>query len=171
MDEFRLTVSGVVPGPQGSKTDTGRRRISQAGNAIAILRESSRKVAPWRRAVVLAAADVRPAEPFAGAVVVDMVFSLPRPISHYRTGKYAGQIRPAVLDLPHTKKPDLSKLVRSTEDALTTAEVWEDDARVAWYGVLGKVYVGASHPDALDVPGAVIRVRSLELITVEEVTP
>lgn len=55
------------------------------------------------------------------------------------------------------KKPDGSKLQRSTEDALTDAGLWRDDARVVeWIGV--KAYPG-EHPDALHAPGARIRVE------------
>ena len=48
--------------------------------------------------------------------------------------------------------PDLSKLCRSTEDALTSAGVWKDDALVIEYTRLAKVYAGED-PDALEVPG------------------
>jgi Holliday junction resolvase RusA-like endonuclease len=54
--------------------------------------------------------------------------------------------------------PDLSKLIRSTEDALTDAGVWTDDARVVAYHQPRKVYAGSADPDALHTPGAVIRV-------------
>jgi hypothetical protein len=40
-----------------------------------------------------------------------------------------------------------------------TGIVWKDDALVVEYGRLVKLYVGADDPDALDAPGAVIRVR------------
>ncbi len=54
------------------------------------------------------------------------------------------------------RRPDLSKLVRSTEDALSDAGAWEDDARVVEC-LARKVYAG--DPDALHIPGAVIRIR------------
>jgi crossover junction endodeoxyribonuclease RusA len=78
-----------------------------------------------------------------------MVFTLPKPSSApKRTRTWP------------MRYPDLSKLLRSTEDALTTAGVWADDARVIEYRHLAKVYPG-EHPDALDAPGAVIRVWRL----------
>jgi crossover junction endodeoxyribonuclease RusA len=89
-----------------------------------------------------------------------MVFTMPRPRVHYGTGRNEGVLKPRFLNAVPDRIPDLSKLCRSTEDALTDAGVWADDARVVRYGDLGKVYVSSPDPDALDVPGAVIRVRA-----------
>jgi Holliday junction resolvase RusA-like endonuclease len=52
--------------------------------------------------------------------------------------------------------PDLSKLIRATEDALTGL-AWGDDAQVVEYRDTVKTYPGG-HRDALDSPGAVIRI-------------
>jgi crossover junction endodeoxyribonuclease RusA len=66
---------------------------------------------------------------------------------------------------PHTM-PDLSKLIRSTEDALSPdphqdwAGAWTDDARVVEYRRAAKVYPLAD-PEALDEPGVLITVTAL----------
>ena len=136
-----------LPAPQGSKRLIGHTKLGRG-----ILVESSAKVKPWREAVKYAALELfRPgACPcegcIRGPVDVEMIFTLPKP-------KSAPKTRRTWPD----KKPDLSKLVRSTEDALTDAGVWEDDARVVRC-VAAKVFPG-EHPDALSVPGAVIRIR------------
>lgn len=144
-----VTVHGI-PGPQGSK----RARPIYKGRGVARVftgkvaqQESSGKVKPWREAVERAAAEaMMPGTPWRLDVplVAEFVFSLPR-------GK-------TVRRAHHTVYPDLSKLIRSTEDALTSAGVWADDARLVAYHRPRKVYVSAADPDALDVPGAVIRV-------------
>src|SRR5690606_25696178 len=90
----------------------------------------------------------------------DMVFTLARPRSHYRTGRNAHLLRDSAPARP-TGAPDLSKLARATEDALTEAGVWKDDAAVVEYRRLAKVYPG-SDPDALDQPGVLIRIHLLE---------
>lgn len=154
MPDIQITVHGI-PAPQGSKTAMGRRR-----NGSVILVESSKKVKPWRAAVAAAAALIRPAAPLDGPLVADMVFTMPRPKGHYGTGRNAGALKPRYVAAVPDRIPDLSKLVRSTEDALTDAGVWADDARVVEYGRLAKVYVDAADPDALAAPGAVIRVRA-----------
>ncbi len=154
MAEIEIVVHGL-PGPQGSKKFVGRNR---AGRGILV--ESSAKVKPWRAAVSAAALAVRPTTPLDGPLQVDMVFTMPRPKSHYGTGRNAGVLKPRYVGATPYRVPDLSKLCRSTEDALTDAGVWADDARVVEYGRLAKVYADSPDPDALAVPGAVIRVRA-----------
>ncbi len=123
-----ITVYGQ-PAPQGSKRFVGH---AKSGRSIMI--ESSKAVKPWREAVKYAAIEafgaVRNAPgmqpniyrgPIQGPVSVRMVFTLPKP-------KSAPKGRRTWPD----RKPDLSKLVRATEDALTDAGVWEDDARVVF---------------------------------------
>lgn len=144
MDEIRLEVRGT-PAPQGSKSFRG---MTNAGRAI--LTESSKKVKPWRQDVK-AAAELLIAHtgipPMDGPLVVSMVFTLRKPASapkRRRTWPIG--------------KPDLSKLIRSTEDALTDAGLWVDDARAVEYGRMAKVYPGEDR-DSLPVPGVLIKIR------------
>lgn len=133
-----------IPGPQGSKRFVG---VSKAGKGLMV--ESSKKVMPWREAVKWAAIHARGkahASTLDGPLFVSMVFTLAKPKSAPKSRK----------TYPKTK-PDLSKLARSTEDALTDAGLWTDDARVVEYTRLAKVYPGED-ADSLDSPGVVIRV-------------
>lgn len=131
------------PGPQGSKR--------HMGNGIMV--ESSKKVKPWRQDVKYAALAARAgAVPIDGPVVCRMVFTLPKPKSapkHRRTWP--------------DRTPDLSKLARSTEDALTEAGIWRDDARLVEYERLAKVFPGED-PEALDTPGVRIVLRPLGVL-------
>lgn len=155
---FTLHVHGR-PAPQGSK-----KAFAHSVTGKVITQEMSKYVRPWRQdvhhaaAAVLARGGCTPF-PLDGPLVVDMVFTLPRPKSHYRTGRNAHLLKDTAPPRP-AGAPDLSKLARSTEDALTSAGVWRDDARVVEYRRLAKVYVD-SDPDALSAPGAVIRVYRL----------
>lgn len=109
---FYIAIAGdAEPGPQGSKTPT----------RFGGMRESSKKVKPWRAAVHKEAVASLPEgwEALDGPLELRVVFHLKRP-----------KAAPKTIDIPATKYPDASKLVRSTEDALTTAGVWADDARV-----------------------------------------
>jgi crossover junction endodeoxyribonuclease RusA len=138
-----------TPAPQGSKKFVG---TTPEGRGM--LAESSKKVKPWRMDVKAAAELVRDANaslmPLDGPLVVSMVFTLPKPSS-------APKRRQTWPD----KKPDVSKLARSTEDALSDAGLWVDDARVVLYECLGKVFPG-EHPLALNFPGVRITVRRLD---------
>lgn len=129
-------------GPQGSKRFVG---TSKAGRGI--MTESSAKVKPWREAVKWAAMQSG-ARGLDGPLWVSMVFTIKKPKSAPKRKR----------TWPATK-PDLSKLARSTEDALTDAGIWADDARVVEYLRLAKVYPGEDR-DALDRPGCVITIMT-----------
>lgn len=151
-----VSVHGV-PAPQGSKRHIGG----------GVMMESSKKVRPWRQDVKAAALEFiarhDPWTPLDGPLVVSVAFTVGhRPASRpvwWPTGtrwSKAAMWRPASM-------PDLSKLLRSTEDALTDAGLWRDDARVVEYVRAAKHYVGDQAPDVLEhSPGAVIRVWRLE---------
>ncbi len=137
-----------IPAPQGSKAFKG----FAAGKALLV--ESSKKVKPWRVSVAAACAEAIAGssgwEPLDGPLVVEMVLTLPKPASAPKRRR-TWPIR----------YPDLSKLCRSTEDAISTAGGWADDARVVEYKRLAKVFPGESR-DALDSPGVLVRVWMLD---------
>ena len=145
-----LTVYGR-PAPQGSKSHKGGGRLV----------ESSQYVKPWRERVVSVALDTiqhldwtRLDEP----LVLSADFFLDRPKHHFGTGRNAGRLKPSAPARP-TGPPDLSKLVRSTEDALTTAGVYRDDALIVSIAT-AKRYVDDG-PGALSKPGAFITISRL----------
>lgn len=165
--QLRLTI--VVhgdPAPQGSKRYAGHRRNARSGRISAVLLEQSKRVKPWRERVHTAALaairDFPNWQPLDGPLAADMVFTVrtkpeSKPVWWPRDIRWSKHYdwRPA-------SSPDLSKLLRSTEDALTTARAWKDDARVVEYGQLAKYYAGdPSHPDVLPEPGAIIRLYTL----------
>lgn len=149
------------PAPQGSK-----KGFATKSGRVAMV-EMSKHVKPWRSdvrdaAIAYLSRTDRTRFPLAGPLSVDMVFSIARAKGHYGTGRNAGVLKASAPRFP-ASMPDLSKLLRSTEDALTSAGLWADDALVVDYGRLAKVYVASPDPDALPSPGAVIRVRALEV--------
>lgn len=113
------------PAPGGSKI-VG---MTKAGKTY--VRPASKHVELWRKDVVKAALkhhsehyDVKPW--YEGNVKVTCTFHLKRPRAHYNS---KGEIKPQFLyELPGVM-PDLTKLWRSTEDALKGI-AWVDDARV-----------------------------------------
>lgn len=127
------------PAPQGSKR--------HVGNGVMV--ESSRKVKPWRQDVKYAALQARAgAPPIDTAVIVRMVFTMPKPKS-----------APKRLRTYPCRTPDLDKLARSTCDALTEAGIWSDDARAVEFSRLAKVYPGED-PESLDSPGVRITIET-----------
>lgn len=147
MTRLSLVVYGL-PAPQGSKR--------HVGNGVMV--ESSKRVRPWREDVkqaALTALEQNPDwDPAARFVTGHIVFTLPRPRSHFRTGRNAALLR---TDAPYLVgvKPDLDKLLRSTLDALDAAGVFADDSRVAQV-FTAKTYPHTMQPGALDRPGCSI---------------
>jgi len=120
-----------LPAPQGSKRHVGH----------GVMVENSTRVRPWREAVKSAGFGAGPC--LDGPLAVVMVFTMPRPKS-----------APKRVTRPD-RTPDLSKLCRATEDAITEVGLWADDARVAEYVRLAKVFPGLEGY-ALPVPGVVV---------------
>jgi Holliday junction resolvase RusA-like endonuclease len=156
---FEVTVYGA-PAPQGSKSAKRNKHT----NRIQLV-ESSKYVKPWRDDVVAACLRVRKRgwRPLTGPLAAEMVFTLTRPKTHFGEGRNRERVRPSAPLLP-AGVPDLSKLARSTEDALTTAGVYRDDALVVEYRRLLKRY-HTDHgrvPDVMEVSGCVIRLWPVE---------
>ena len=134
---IRIIVRGS-PAPQGSKRHVGK----------GVMIESSKAVKPWRMCVWAAAVALK-VRPLQGPLAMSIVFTLPKPKRAPKSQLW-----------PHTR-PDLSKLVRSTEDALTDAGIYADDAQIVRFLDVRKVYPGTC-PMALDTPGAWIEIFPME---------
>lgn len=90
------------------------------------VKESGKHTAEWREHVATAARRLRLPKPEAGfAYVVRFEFFMPRAQSHLRS---SGEVKPTAPRRP-TAKPDLLKLARAAEDALTGI-LWHDDAEI-----------------------------------------
>lgn len=155
MSELVIRVHGI-PAPQGSKR--------HVGNGIMV--ESSKRVKPWRQDVKHATLDALGGRlQLLGPVRLDVLFLLPRPKGHYRTGRFAHLLRDSAPLYP-AGKPDIDKLLRSTLDGLGEAGVWRDDAQVVCIDQLAKAYAEPHNP-----PGALIRVRACARTRVGETHP
>lgn len=127
-----ISISGI-PRPGGSKTATLIRRKGGAivmcnGRPLITTREAGTHTKEWRALVAYTARQQYQGEPIRGPIRLSAIFFMPRPKGHFRTGKRAGELKP---DAPqwHTCKPDRTKLMRSTEDALTGI-LWADDTLI-----------------------------------------
>ena len=116
-----LDVLGV-PVPQGSIQAIPRKD----GNGVAT--KYPPRVWRWRYQVQQAVAALNE-KPFDDAVELTLVFDLPRPITHMGTGRNADRVKPSSPEYPIVA-PDLDKLVRCVNDAITDAGLWHDDSQV-----------------------------------------
>lgn len=148
----RLTIAVYgLAAPQGSKSFKGHGTSRKTGKRIPLFAESSKKVKPWREAVedaITTALSRGDATPIHGPVYAEITFTMPKPVNAAKRRR----TYPAV-------HPDVDKLERSTYDAITKSGAWENDSRVI-ENHNRKVYPG-EHPDALDQPGAIIRLYTL----------
>ena len=104
------------------KTNTGGQR--------AIVTDDNAKGKDWKGDVKQAASAVVQAGQalLQGPLRLSLVFLLPRPASHYGSGKNAAVVKGSSPRHPD-KKPDVLKLARCVEDALTGV-LWVDDAQI-----------------------------------------
>ena len=146
--DLEIVVRNHRPAPQGSKRHIGHGRMI----------EQSKRVTPWREAVMqavanhmqVATASGRP-EPLDGPLSVEVIFTVTKPASAPKTR----------VTWPTTRHSgDIDKLLRSTFDALDKAGAIADDSRVVEV-TARKVYPHEGI-DALDQPGAVIRIWRLQ---------
>jgi len=108
--------------------------------------ESCKQVRPWRYAVTQAA--IAANQPLiTGPVGMSVVFLFPRPAGHFRRD---GTLKPSA-PKHHSTRPDGSKLLRSTEDALTSV-CYTDDARIVSSTFLKRYCIGQ------ELPGAIITI-------------
>ena len=131
-NKFKITVYGR-PASQGSK-----KAFIVAGHAR--IRESNtERQEQWYNAVASAAANERTGEILiTGPLVLTMKFYFKRPKAHYRSGSKSDLLKDSAPP-HHIQKPDLGKIIRCTEDALS-AVVWRDDAQVIVYRGCGKFW-------------------------------
>ena len=66
---------------------------------------------------------------YEGAIHILLVFYMPRPKSHYGTGRNANLLKDTA-PYHHTKTPDIDNLTKAVMDAITDIKVWKDDKQV-----------------------------------------
>lgn len=122
---FKVSQFGIVftvfghPQPGGSKT-SGRTLDGRT-----YVRDSNNKAAPWKERVSQVAGEMMKGRPlYDGPLVLTVTFYVPRPKSHYGV---KGLLKSAP-KYP-TVRPDVTKLLRPLEDALTGI-CWRDDSQV-----------------------------------------
>jgi len=109
------------PRPGGSK----KAFVIKGTNRAVITDAGGKNTKEWRDTVASTARAAYHGAPLEGPLELIITFKMPRPKSHYRAN---GELKP---NAPrwHTIRPDATKLVRSTEDALTHI-LWKDDAQI-----------------------------------------
>lgn len=117
MNEIKLTIPGE---PNALK----RHRTVKVKSGININYDPShedKSIFAWK-----AIADNKPDKPYSGPTRLTVYFYMPRPKSHFRTGKFKGLVKDAA-PVFHIVKPDLDNLIKFVKDALNKI-YWTDDS-------------------------------------------
>lgn len=96
---------------------------------VRVFDQKSNKLKPFEDAVtLLARREMNGGDPWTGGVDVSVAFYFERPNCHFRTGRFAHQLKPST-NPDHVATPDLDKLCRSVLDGMTKV-VYIDDKQV-----------------------------------------
>jgi Holliday junction resolvase RusA-like endonuclease len=117
-EPIRFFVPGI-PRPGGSKKGFYIKKLNRV-----VVTEDNKRSKDWRASVGDKAFEAVTA-PLAGPLRVTFAFYLPRPKGHFNS---RGEVRPSAPKYP-TGKPDVTKLIRSTEDAMKGI-AWNDDSQI-----------------------------------------
>ena len=101
-----------------------RHKARRMGNRVIMYDPSSKDKDNFKKDCVKFA----PKHPLEGAISVSMVFSMPRPKSHYRGGRFSHLLKESSPSR-HTSRPDLDNIIKFYLDAMT-GMFWKDDAYV-----------------------------------------
>ena len=91
-----------------------------------------------KKDIMLQIAKFKPKTPFAGDICLHLTFYMPRPKSHYRTGKRS-HVRKAKAPVFHSVKPDLDNLVKLISDCIGNRTFIVDDSQICALSAI-KVY-------------------------------
>lgn len=155
-------VEGIAA-PGGSKSAYVPRKrdgsfVFRAGSNSPVVNMTDaggKKNKEWRKLVAIAGRKFMKGAPLIlSPLKVEFIFFMPRPKSHYRTGRNAHLLHTEA-PLWHVQKPDALKLARSTEDALTSI-IWRDDCANV------RICAEKRWCHSLDKPGCQVRIIAIE---------
>lgn len=127
-----FTVHGVAQ-PAGSK-----KGFYNAKARRVVIVDDAKKSRPWKAQVADAAAEAMNGRALLdGPLLLELTFWLPRPKGHFGSGRNAQAVRASAPHAPAVK-PDLLKLARAVEDAVTGV-CYRDDAQITTE-ILQKAY-------------------------------
>ena len=79
-----------------------------------------------------------PKKPLTGEIDLKLIFYMPRPKGHYRTGKYSHLLKEKCKDMVYVKcKPDLDNLCKFYMDLMNKG-FYVDDSQICWLQAVKK---------------------------------
>ncbi len=144
MTKIKFFVPGI-PKPRGSKSAFTNKKTGKT-NIVDACKESGN----WMTTVKVFALQAYRGPLLTGPIRMSIAFYFLRPKSHYRTGNNAGTLK---LSAPicHITRPDRTKILRGTEDAMKGI-IFKDDSQIVT-GLTTKLYG--------ETPGANITIEEI----------
>lgn len=123
----------------GKPAGSGSKTAFRTPKGRMIVAPASKYQKPWQEAVKWSFLQSEYAQmiPLTCPLAVDIIFTFVRSKTHFGTGKNAKKLKMSAPAYP-AKRPDIEKIARSTNDALTGL-VWADDSQIVQL-TLQKIY-------------------------------
>jgi Holliday junction resolvase RusA-like endonuclease len=115
-------VAGIAK-PAGSKRGFFAKKLGRV-----IITDANKNSKDWKTDVKIAAQSAYDGPLITEPISVTFQFFMPRPAGHYGTGKNESKLRASAPAFPKSK-PDVLKLARGVEDALSGI-IYKDDAQI-----------------------------------------
>jgi len=132
------------------KTAGSKRAFMRPGMRFPVVVEDCKGSKDWRGDVKRFASE-HCKSPLTGPLMVEFHFFMQRPKGHYGSGRNEDVVKASAPRSP-AKKPDLLKLARAVEDALTGV-AWKDDSQIV-IEELSKAWSGK--------PGVFVKIEELD---------
>lgn len=116
-----------TPAPAGSKKAFVLKRGGQF-TGRAIVTDDCKRSKPWQSDIKAVANSLNRGFLITGPIELTLTFRIHRPRGHFGSGKNAQTVKDSAPKRPIVK-PDVLKLARCVEDALTSV-IWQDDAQI-----------------------------------------
>jgi len=124
-----MSIKIIIPGKPIAKA---RPRFARMGKFVRTYSDQESAASYW---VQIAIGQIK--KPLDGPVKLKAFFYLPRPKSHFGTGRNSGILKSTAPELP-TTKPDVDNYVKFALDCLNGL-AWKDDGQVYFIGAV-KMY-------------------------------
>ena len=108
----------------GNPVPDGRPRFARVGKFTRTY--MPKKVTDYRQKLKVAYLKMEFAEPFERAIAVAIKVAIPRPQSHFGTGRNAGIIKDRFKEVHHVQKPDCDNFAKMVLDALNGVAYLDD---------------------------------------------
>ena len=119
---------------EGNPKPQARPRVSVRGGRGFAYNADSKDMQAWKKALDAALPSFGSFGGFGGPMHVELVFRLPRPKAHYRTGKFSHLLKDSAPG-DEGSRCDVDNLSKVVLDKITRSGYWVDDNQVVFLSV------------------------------------